>query len=53
VTAIESFIGQTIPRAALPDFPYRVQPVLQAYKAPVTSGFGRLRRSIPRGRGRF
>ncbi|MDE2236633.1 MAG: DEAD/DEAH box helicase, partial [Elusimicrobia bacterium] len=53
VTAIESFIGQTIPRAALPDFPYRVAPMLQAYKPPRSSGFGRLRRSIPRGRGRF
>jgi ATP-dependent RNA helicase RhlE len=53
ITAIESFIGQTIPRAALPDFPYRVQPLLQAYKPPKSSGFGRLRRSIPRGRGRF
>jgi ATP-dependent RNA helicase RhlE len=51
VTAVESYIGQTIPRAALPDFPYRVQPVLVAYKAPATSGFGRLRRSIPRGSG--
>ena len=50
VTAIESFINQTIPRAALPDFPYRVQPVLQAYKAPAASGF-RLRRVIPRGSG--
>jgi ATP-dependent RNA helicase RhlE len=53
VTAIESFIGQSIPRAALPDFPYRVAPVLQAYKPSKTSGFGRLRRSIPRGRSRF
>ena len=52
VTAIESFIGQTIPRAALPDFPYKRPPVLVAYKAPATSGFGRLRRSIPRGSGR-
>ncbi len=51
VTAIEAFIGQTIPRAALPDFPYRVQPLLTAYKAPSTSGFGRIRRSIPRGSG--
>jgi len=51
VTAIESFIGQSIPRAALPDFPYRVQPILQAYKPSTTSGFGRLRRSIPRGSG--
>jgi ATP-dependent RNA helicase RhlE len=48
VTAIEAFIGQTIPRAALPDFPYRVQPILTAYKPSVSSGF-RLRRVIPRG----
>ena len=51
VTSVEAFIGQTIPRAALPDFPYRVKPLLTAYKAPAASGFGRIRRSIPRGSG--
>jgi ATP-dependent RNA helicase RhlE len=50
VTAIEAFIGQTIPRAALPNFPYRVQPMLVAYKPSTSSGF-RIRRSIPRGSG--
>jgi ATP-dependent RNA helicase RhlE len=48
VAAIERFIGQTIPRAALPDFPYRVPPVLQAYKPPPLSDRFRIRRSIPR-----
>ena len=52
-TAVEAYIGQTIPRAALPDFPYRTPPVLQAYKPAATSGFGRIRRSIPRGGRRF
>ncbi|MBI3553743.1 MAG: DEAD/DEAH box helicase [Elusimicrobia bacterium] len=50
VTAIEAFIGQTIPRAALPDFGYRVAPVLQAYKPAATHHF-RLRRNIARSSG--
>ncbi len=51
VTAIEAFIGQSIPRAALPDFPYRVPPLLTTWKPSATSGF-RIRRSIARSSGR-
>lgn len=47
VTAIERFIGASIPRCAFPDFPYRVPPQLTAYKPPVTHHF-RLRRRIAR-----
>jgi hypothetical protein len=50
VTAIEGFIGQSIPRAALPDFPYRTPPVLQSYK-PAASHHFRLRRTIARSSG--
>ena len=50
LTAIEAFIGQSIPRAALPDFPYRTPPVLVAYKPSATHHF-RLRRTIARSSG--
>jgi ATP-dependent RNA helicase RhlE len=50
VIAIEQFIGTTIPRAVFPDFPYKVPPLLKAYKPPVSSQF-RLRRTIPRSSG--
>ncbi|MDD5657693.1 MAG: DEAD/DEAH box helicase [Elusimicrobia bacterium] len=50
VTAIESFIGATIPRCAFPDFPYRVPPHLTPYKPPITHHF-RLRRRIARSSG--
>ncbi len=47
IAAIEQFIGQTIPRCAYPDFPYKVPPLLKTYKAPVSQSF-RLRRTIAR-----
>jgi ATP-dependent RNA helicase RhlE len=50
VSAIEGFIGQTIPRAALPDFAYKAPPVLVAYK-PAPAHHFRLRRSIARSSG--
>jgi ATP-dependent RNA helicase RhlE len=47
IAAIEQFIGATIPRCAFPDFPYKVAPLLKAYKPPVTQHF-RMRRTIAR-----
>ncbi|MBI4370934.1 MAG: DEAD/DEAH box helicase [Elusimicrobia bacterium] len=52
IPSIEAFIGQPIPRKALPGFPYRVPPRLTTYKPPASASF-RLRRSIPRGGSRF
>ncbi|MBI3549802.1 MAG: DEAD/DEAH box helicase [Elusimicrobia bacterium] len=51
ITAIERYIGTSIPRAVLPDFPYKVPPKLVTYKAPVSSHF-RIRRRIARSSGR-
>ena len=48
IPSIEAFIGQAIPRKALPGFAYRVPPRLHTYTAPMSSKF-RLRRVIPRG----
>ncbi|NNN06232.1 MAG: DEAD/DEAH box helicase [Elusimicrobia bacterium] len=48
IPSIEAFIGQPIPRKALPGFAYRVPPRLHTYTAPMSSKF-RLRRVIPRG----
>ena len=50
VLQIEAFINQAIPRAALPDFPYRVPPLLKVFKAASSSNF-RLRRTIARSSG--
>ncbi|HBL16368.1 MAG: hypothetical protein A2X36_04570 [Elusimicrobia bacterium GWA2_69_24] len=47
ITAIERFIGATIPRCAFPDFPYRIPPALKPYKAPMAQHF-RMRRRIAR-----
>ena len=50
IAGIEAFIGQEIPRKAMPGFVYIVPPRLHAYKPPLSSKF-RIRRSIPRGGG--
>jgi ATP-dependent RNA helicase RhlE len=46
VLAIEQFIGRTLPRGVLPDFPYRIPPRLTRPASTPFSGFGRTRRTI-------
>lgn len=44
--AIEQYIGRTLPRAVLPDFPYKVPPRLTSLKSTASTGFRVLRRRI-------
>lgn len=46
VIAIEHYIGRTLPRAVLPDFPYKIPPRLTPLKSSVATGFRVLRRKI-------
>jgi len=44
--AIERFIGQTLPRGVLPDFPYKIPPKLTSLKSSPLTGFRAPRRKI-------
>jgi len=48
---IEKFINKTIPRGIIPDFPYLVPPKLTSKPTGVATGWGKMRRRIPTGRG--
>jgi ATP-dependent RNA helicase RhlE len=46
MTAIEIYIGRALPRAVLPDFPYKMQPRLTTLRSSAATGFRTPRRRI-------